>query len=101
MNTLLREVFQCDFVIALTHMRLPNDKILAASVKEIDLILGGHDHCYEVACDKDTGVFIVKSGTDFDDFSDMDLLFDVKSQEEADAIQKSREVENEGKFSDV
>ncbi|KAJ1567277.1 hypothetical protein HK096_010402, partial [Nowakowskiella sp. JEL0078] len=33
-----------DFVIALTHMRVPNDKLLADTVSEIDLILGGHDH---------------------------------------------------------
>jgi 5'-nucleotidase len=35
-------------VIALTHMRYPNDVKLAESVDEIDLILGGHDHLYEV-----------------------------------------------------
>jgi 2',3'-cyclic-nucleotide 2'-phosphodiesterase (5'-nucleotidase family) len=34
-------------VIALTHMRTPNDIRLAESVPEIDLILGGHDHVYE------------------------------------------------------
>ena len=37
----------CDFVIALTHMRTPNDVKLAEEVDEIDLILGGHDHVYE------------------------------------------------------
>lgn len=35
-------------MIALTHMRTPNDKKLAESVEEIDLILGGHDHVYEI-----------------------------------------------------
>jgi 5'-nucleotidase len=35
-------------VIALTHMRNPNDVKLAENVDEIDLILGGHDHVYEV-----------------------------------------------------
>jgi len=38
----------CDYVIALTHMRTPNDRKLAENVDEIDLVLGGHDHCYEV-----------------------------------------------------
>jgi len=33
-----------DIVIALTHMRTPNDMRLANEVPEIDLILGGHDH---------------------------------------------------------
>lgn len=37
----------CDYVIALTHMRTPNDIRLAENVEEIDLILGGHDHVYE------------------------------------------------------
>jgi 5'-nucleotidase len=31
-------------VIALTHMRQPNDEALAAAVQDIDLVLGGHDH---------------------------------------------------------
>ena len=31
-------------MIALTHMRWPNDILLAEHVTEIDLILGGHDH---------------------------------------------------------
>ena len=34
-------------VIALTHMRTPNDIRLATEVEEIDLILGGHDHVDE------------------------------------------------------
>lgn len=37
----------CDIVIALTHMRVPNDIKLAEEVPEIDIILGGHDHVYE------------------------------------------------------
>ena len=34
-------------MIALTHMRMPNDIRLAENVEDIDLILGGHDHDYE------------------------------------------------------
>ena len=49
-----------DFVIALTHMRTPNDCRLAENVDEIDLILGGHDHDYEVK--KVNGKYIIKSG---------------------------------------
>ena len=29
-------------------MRVPNDKLLAEEVGEIDIILGGHDHDYEI-----------------------------------------------------
>ena len=43
----LRENEGCDLVIALTHMRGPNDDLLArAKVPGLDLILGGHDHDY-------------------------------------------------------
>ena len=43
-----KEVENCDVIIALTHMRTPNDVILANEVPEIDLILGGHDHVLEM-----------------------------------------------------
>jgi 2',3'-cyclic-nucleotide 2'-phosphodiesterase (5'-nucleotidase family) len=42
----LRQKEHCDLVIALTHMRAPNDERLARSVAEIDVVLGGHDHDY-------------------------------------------------------
>jgi 5'-nucleotidase len=38
----------CEYVIALTHMRTPNDILLVEGVPEIDLFLGGHDHVYDV-----------------------------------------------------
>ena len=37
----------CDLIVALTHMRVPNDVRLAEAVPDIHLILGGHDHHYE------------------------------------------------------
>jgi len=37
-----------DYIIALTHMRWPNDTRLAENVADIDLILGGHDHDFIV-----------------------------------------------------
>lgn len=43
----LKDTQGCDVVIALTHMRTPNDIRLAEEVDEIDLILGGHDHVSE------------------------------------------------------
>ena len=56
-----------DLIVALTHMRTPNDHRLAMEVPEIDLILGGHDHdvYYEVV----NGVPVIKSGTDFRNLS--------------------------------
>jgi 5'-nucleotidase len=44
----LKDIQGCKFVIALTHMRTPNDLRLAKEVEEIDLILGGHDHVSEL-----------------------------------------------------
>ncbi|XP_034243359.1 trifunctional nucleotide phosphoesterase protein YfkN isoform X2 [Thrips palmi] len=64
----------CDYVIALTHMRTPNDKKLAENVDEIDLILGGHDHVYEIL--QVNGRYVIKSGTDFRQFSKITLNFE-------------------------
>lgn len=48
---LLRGVEGCHVVVALTHMRVPNDLRLAAAARAlgVDLILGGHDHDYFAA----------------------------------------------------
>ncbi|XP_055839980.1 snake venom 5'-nucleotidase isoform X1 [Episyrphus balteatus] len=61
----------CEIVIALTHMRTPNDINLAKHCPGIDLILGGHDHVYEIL--EINGIKIVKSGTDFRQFSKITL----------------------------
>ena len=44
----LKDEDGCDIVIALTHMRNPNDIKLAQNVPRIDLVLGGHDHDVEM-----------------------------------------------------
>ena len=58
-------------------MRLPNDRIISANVPGIDFCFGGHDHLYIVELCEETGVVIIKSGTDFEDFSDISVEFDV------------------------
>lgn len=68
----------CDYVIALTHMRTPNDVHLAENVDEIDLILGGHDHVYEISVIN--GKHIIKSGTDFRQLSKITLDFSSSPQ---------------------
>lgn len=40
----LREEQGCDFIIGLTHMRVPNDILLAQESTGVDIFLGGHDH---------------------------------------------------------
>lgn len=56
-----------DVVIALTHMRWPNDIRLAEEAENIDLILGGHDHEYGLK--EVNGRYVLKSGTDFRNLS--------------------------------
>lgn len=63
----LREEEKCDVVIALTHMMKYNDIKLAKNIKGIDLILGGHDHL--IVHEKVNDSVLVKSGTDFRNFS--------------------------------
>ncbi|KAG2499914.1 hypothetical protein HYH03_002202 [Edaphochlamys debaryana] len=58
-----------EVLIALTHMREPNDRKLAAEVPEFHLILGGHDHHYVSAFIEPHNNLMIKSGTDFRDMS--------------------------------
>ncbi|KAF2726005.1 Metallo-dependent phosphatase [Polychaeton citri CBS 116435] len=67
----LREKEGVEIVIALTHMRQPNDEKLAAELGKagagVDMVLGGHDHTYCHAVIE--GVHVLKSGTDFKQLS--------------------------------
>lgn len=54
-------------IIALTHMRVPNDVRLAEGVPELHIVLGGHDHHYEKRMVGD--VLLLKSGSEFREFS--------------------------------
>lgn len=57
-----------DLIVALTHMREPNDNKLAEQAgDQIDLILGGHDHFY--AHSHINGCHVLRSGTDFKQLS--------------------------------
>ncbi|KNC96618.1 uncharacterized protein SPPG_08200 [Spizellomyces punctatus DAOM BR117] len=72
---LLRDEYRVDLVIALTHMRLLEDRTVVAGCKDIDLILGGHDHEYMIDT-TDKCVTIVKSGSDFCELSLVGLKLD-------------------------
>ncbi|KAI1874325.1 uncharacterized protein JN550_002904 [Neoarthrinium moseri] len=57
-----------EIVIAVTHMREPNDNKLAEQTDGIiDIILGGHDHYYNHSFIK--GTHVLRSGTDFKQLS--------------------------------
>ncbi|KAB5540586.1 Metallo-dependent phosphatase-like protein [Coniochaeta sp. 2T2.1] len=61
-----------DIIIALTHMREPNDHKLASQLGgEIDVILGGHDHFYAHSLIK--GTHVLRSGSDFKQLSYLEL----------------------------
>lgn len=58
----------CEIIIALTHMREPNDNKLAENTDGlIDIILGGHDHYYNHSVIK--GTHVLRSGSDFKQLS--------------------------------
>lgn len=58
-------------------MRTPNDINLAENCPKIDLVLGGHDHVYEDIIIN--GTHIVKSGTDFRQFSHVSVVTNQRS----------------------
>ncbi|XP_065187556.1 mannosylglucosyl-3-phosphoglycerate phosphatase-like [Sycon ciliatum] len=56
----------CELVVALSHMRVPNDVRLATECGDVvDLVLGGHDHHYAVKKYGEHDIYVCKSGTDF------------------------------------
>ena len=73
----LRKVDKVDCVIALTHLRISEDRELAANVPGIDFMLGGHDHNphtqYQGEC------LIHKSGMDAQFVSKFDMILEKKT----------------------
>lgn len=63
-------------------MRTPNDMILAQNCDKLDLILGGHDHVYEIV--KVNNLNIIKSGTDFRQFSKITLTKSLRKDTESE-----------------
>ena len=60
-SQILKEEHGCDLVMALNHVRVPDDKKMAAANRSpdvVDIIFGGHDHTYFRELNEDTGVFI-------------------------------------------
>lgn len=82
-----------ELVLALTHMRQPNDELLAQEVPEVDLILGGHDHHYEVGPVGPHGTYLLKSGTDFRDITVLRLRFTGGPGPRAFEVLETRHVE--------
>lgn len=54
---------QVDLVVALTHIGLDSDRLLAAQVDGIDLIVGGHSHTRMRQAEQVEGTWIVQAGS--------------------------------------
>eukprot|EP00915_Cephaloidophora_sp_WS-2016_P001134 GHVH01001560.1.p1 GENE.GHVH01001560.1~~GHVH01001560.1.p1 ORF type:complete len:626 (+),score=86.32 GHVH01001560.1:185-2062(+) len=78
-----------ELIIALTHMRAPNDEKLASEVDGLDLILGGHDHHY-AGMHSMGGTVVGKSGTDFREFSVLTIQPGVKDSNVDESFQSVR-----------
>jgi 2',3'-cyclic-nucleotide 2'-phosphodiesterase (5'-nucleotidase family) len=63
-----------DVIVALTHDDIADDRELARSVEDIDLILGGHDH--DPITFYEGGTLIVKAGYDAHYLAAIDLALD-------------------------
>lgn len=61
-----------ELLVAITHMRVPNDQRLCRECPEFHLVMGGHDHHYHV--EQLDPVLLVKSGTDFRDLTRVDVV---------------------------
>jgi len=72
-------------------MRIPQDKDMAEKNSCVDFIFGGHDHCYYTDLNQNTNAFVLKSGTDFEVFSNLTVLFGV-DEFHADKLKTSENV---------
>lgn len=73
-----------DAVVAVTHMRMPNDIELATEAGPdnggVDIVLGGHDHHYEDVL-TENGVRVLNSGSDFRSYT----VVDVRGRHDSDS----------------
>lgn len=67
-----------DIIIALTHLGLDADKILADSVPDIDVIIGGHSHTVLKQPVIENGVIICQAGSRGKYLGRLDLVIDTK-----------------------
>ena len=71
LSSMLRNELGCNMVIAMTHMRVPNDERLCLEAKDVDFILGGHDHIYRAQVENQT--LMLKSGSDYMNYSELTI----------------------------
>jgi 2',3'-cyclic-nucleotide 2'-phosphodiesterase (5'-nucleotidase family) len=73
-NKIVAEIdSQTDLIIVLSHLGIDNDRELAASIKGVDLILGGHSHTRLESPELVNGVIIAQSGSNCRNLGRLDL----------------------------
>jgi 5'-nucleotidase/UDP-sugar diphosphatase len=70
---------QTDLVIALTHMGVDDDSVLAVSVKGLDVIIGGHSHTRLRKPKYINGVIIAQAGSNSENLGVLDLTVENKA----------------------
>ncbi len=70
---------QTDLVIALTHIGVDDDSILAVSVKGLDVIIGGHSHTRLRKPKYINGVIIAQTGSNCENLGVLDLTVENKA----------------------
>src|SRR3954447_4318434 len=74
-----------DLVVALTHLDFAEDRALAARVKGVDIVLGGHDH--DPMTVYEGGKLIVKAGSDLHYLAAVDVTVDrVKGRDGKESV---------------
>lgn len=63
-----------ELVVALTHLDFEQDRALARTVPEIDLILGGHDH--DPMAIQEGGALVLKAGSDAQWLGEVEMVVD-------------------------
>ncbi|MCX6134472.1 MAG: bifunctional UDP-sugar hydrolase/5'-nucleotidase [Ignavibacteriales bacterium] len=70
---------QTDLVIALTHTGVDDDSVLAANVKGLDVIIGGHSHTRLKKPKYVNGVIIAQAGSNAENLGVLDLTIENKT----------------------
>lgn len=83
-------------IIALNHMRNFEDQDMASQNNSdvVDLIFGGHDHAYIAKLNRQTDVNVLKSGTDFECFTNFTVLFEVEKADFDTFVNSTKFYEN-------
>lgn len=63
----------CEMVFVVSHMANASDEQLLTDENDVDVVFGGHDHIFYVR--RLNNKVLLKSGTDFDNFSHSKLFF--------------------------